>query len=586
LLTHLHHLVSGRAVAWLADLALESGTGQNNRWSPEDWDELRRKRGRIIAWAAKEGCMRAWLTFTSTLPHENLTPNNVDPRVIVGLTGLQAVVVASKFNYLELTEQDARRAVHYGVNELNGFPPWLSDLARSRPATVTAVLCECIEGEWNFPVNGKNIHQVMHKLVWTEMELSDLVTDKVWELIQISDPPHPIIHQLAATILIRSKRISKSSLVEVAHARMKNCPIKNHAFVLWAILLLQLNADMALDVLEEIGDAPGGLDNVVVGICAILGGRLPDNTTLIENPNYREPRNLRRFIPMVYRHVREAEDLHHEGGYSPTPRDNEQYFRESLLGLLVKSETSESTECLRNLLNHPTLTHLREWIDHLLHERLKRMADHPSWQPSDLRTFQGEHETEPKTDRELFVIGRKRLVEIKLDVEKAENSLRSELHQDYDEAELRKWLHRKLRERSRKRYNVPEEVEIDLEQRPDIRIENPKTNSVSIEVKWAGNWTFPKLVEGLEKQLIDQYLRAHNAHYGIYILGMIGSKNSWEDPENGPNMDFDTLVNKLQRRARELAISNSKVYDIEVISIDFRHPKQGKSTPRPRAGIS
>src|SRR5205823_12195825 len=90
------------------------------------------------------------------------------------------------------------------------------------------------------------------------------------------------------------------------------------------------------------------------------------------------------------------------------------------------------------------------------------------------------------------------------------------------EAELRKWLQRKLRERARGKYTVPQEAEIDLQQRPDLRLENPRTPAVSIEVKWAHNWSVSELIAGLTTQLADQYLRAHNAKYGIYVLGMIG----------------------------------------------------------------
>src|SRR5207253_10446161 len=62
---------------------------------------------------------------------------------------------------------------------------------------------------------------------------------------------------------------------------------------------------------------------------------------------------------------------------------------------------------------------------------------------------------------------------------------RSELRQGDSESQLRRWLTRKLNERARQRFTVPQEAVIDREERPDLRIENPKTAAVSVEVKWA-----------------------------------------------------------------------------------------------------
>src|SRR5256885_10748331 len=60
---------------------------------------------------------------------------------------------------------------------------------------------------------------------------------------------------------------------------------------------------------------------------------------------------------------------------------------------------------------------------------------------------------------------------------------------------LRRWLTRKLKERANKRYTIPQEEEIDQEQRPDLRAENPNTDPVSIELKWADKWTLPRSEE-------------------------------------------------------------------------------------------
>jgi hypothetical protein len=126
----------------------------------------------------------------------------------------------------------------------------------------------------------------------------------------------------------------------------------------------------------------------------------------------------------------------------------------------------------------------------------------------------------------------------------------------------------------RKGEGQSKEIEkIDQQERPDLRLENPRTGPVSIEIKWADNWTLPQLLERLENQLVGQYLRAHNSRYGIYFLGFIGKKQNWEEPTTGKQLTFDEVVNIVSGRAISLMQTNSKIAGLEVISIDFCQPE-------------
>jgi hypothetical protein len=230
-------------------------------------------------------------------------------------------------------------------------------------------------------------------------------------------------------------------------------------------------------------------------------------------------------------------------------------------------------EYLRELADDPAMANVRDWTLNILDKRLVNEADSDPWTPADIREFAEHHEVDPKNDRELFAIARKRLQVLKWNVEQSDNSARTELHKEYHEIELRRWLQRRLIERSQKRYTIPQEAEIDQQERPDLRLENPKTGPVSIEVKWADNWTLPQLLERLENQLVGQYLRAHNSRYGIYFLGFIGKKQYWEEPTTGKGLTFEEVVNIVRQRAIFLMQSNPKILGLEVVSIDFRQPE-------------
>ena len=197
--------------------------------------------------------------------------------------------------------------------------------------------------------------------------------------------------------------------------------------------------------------------------------------------------------------------------------------------------------------------------------------------PADLHSFAEQHEIDPKNDKELFAIARKRLQVLKWDVEQSDNSLRDELRRGDPEIHLRRWLQRKLNERSQKRYNIPQEEEIDLREKPDLRLENPKTDPISIEIKWADSWTLPQLLERLENQLVGQYLRAHNSRFGIFLLGFIGQKQHWDEPNTDKKLAFLEVVEIVKQRALSLMQINPKIAGLEVVSIDFCEPKRDKS---------
>lgn len=529
LMWNVRTLASGCRPDWLVRLCRETDEHGHSQLGVADWEVLRKKRNCIIAWAAKQGCKCAWRLYMPSLPHEAIS-NHIDNRLIVGLVGLQASVSDGELDFLTIRDEDTLQAVHYAVNEINGFAPWFLELARHRPGQVREVLIKCIQGEWLIPAEREHSYDVLHDLVWHGESLLPIVQETILALLRQRDPPNQLILRYALAVLMRQPEPPAELLATIAAERIRNLLPESPAFTLWLAIWLQLDAGRALDVMEQRLASTSDADQVTLRLCALLGGERIERGPIIPNPSYLNPRHLRRLIPLVYRHVRSSDDIERAGGgvYSSGDRDDAQRFRSNLLVRLSKNESPETVGVLREFRDDPALVHLRDWIEHLIEEWIVAHADMPEWNPSDIRSFEKNYEVDPITDRDLFRITQNRLRDIKNDVEKSDNSLREEVPIDGKEAVLRRWLARKLKERSYGRYIVPQEEEIDQQDKPDLRIENPKTAPVSIEIKWADNWTLAVLLERLENQLIGQYLRAHNSRYGVYLLGMIGRRGHWE----------------------------------------------------------
>jgi hypothetical protein len=574
LLRNLVRLASGDETQWLLWSINEAITGRSQR-SDINWNDVRKNRWRLIRWATRRGCKRAWRSFVPKLPHE-LEPMHTEQRTIVGLLGLQAEIADGEIDFLSLSEEEAKIAVRYAVNELNGFAPWLKELAKQRPEVVRHVVSECIRGEWGFKADREHTYEVMHDLVWHGDAFIHLLRETLLELLRSGDPPNYSILRYGLTILLNQKEPAISELKAIAGKRVRDYAPNEAGFILWLAVWLQIDAQPALIFLQKTLKTVAQPDHVMLRVCSALSGEYRDRSPVVPNPDYLRTDALRTFIPVVYSHIRPADDIERAGGgvYTPGERDHAQKYRNELLSRLATIEDSEATTILRGLAEKPVMAVHRDWILHLLDDRIERESELPPWNATDIRSFTEEHEIDPKTDRDLFKIAGKRLIEIKNDVEKSDNSLREEMHRDYKEPALRRWLARKLNERSRKRYTVPQEEEIDQQERPDLRIETPKTNPVSVEVKWADNWTLPQLLERLENQLLGQYLRAYNSRHGIYLLGTIGRKKHWQDPQGGEPLVFQEVVDIVKARARALVADRSGVEDIAVIDIDFSTPER------------
>jgi hypothetical protein len=129
-------------------------------------------------------------------------------------------------------------------------------------------------------------------------------------------------------------------------------------------------------------------------------------------------------------------------------------------------------------------------------------------------------------------------------------------------------------------FTVTPESTVDLNPRPDLRIEIPAVGAVPEEVKMANlsHWSADKLLERLEVQLVGQYLRASDINYGVYVIGNTDPGRWWKRPGDVAVIDFAGLISLLEARARELIAQHSEsVHGLSVVGIDFTDPRDQRA---------
>jgi hypothetical protein len=580
LITHLTGLRSGRHVGTLASLCREARHADqtSSALAATGWKALAGKGGRAVAMAARQGCIRFWPTYTPAMPHES-TNRFIENGLVVGLSGLATLWAENRLDVASFSRQDAERAARYAFAGRNTFSDWFSALIEHWPDVVRELLWSAIDHDWRHSEDGQPRFGELDHLVGGSahaIQLRALVCDDLCKRLLEDEPPRYSVLAKALMVSIQCRGLNRSRLAQLAadHAASPGQDIARQ--VLWLNLLLQTDAGLALDLLDDSLATNIQASRLVVELASALSDEDTGTGLRLESPDYLRACHLRRLIPTIYRYVRPWQDIHRASGraYSPGARDHAQRYRDHLLPKLASDTDPTALSVLRELIDEPDLFRERDWIRHLIDARAELAAEQPPWSCKNLQEFAQEHEHAPRTDYELFRLALSRLRDIKHSVEKARVSARTDVREGDPEDVLRSWLARELTSRSRDRYSVPQEEEIDLEKRPDLHLEAPGISPLPIEIKWADGATYgnaKKLLERLENQLFGDYLRAAESRFGIFLIGQVRSKR-WREPGTGASLDLEGLRALLQRRADALVEERRDVDAVEVVAIDFRRP--------------
>lgn len=548
----------------------------SSKWGGLVSSDIDEPYGPLIGQAVRAGLDKHWRDYWPPLPHEKSERNQTTAMTIHGLIALDIGWSAQGDTYFaQFTEEEAKRATRYALNELNGFPDWLASLAERHSLAVQSVFDEAINGEWsNTPADAQFGSETLSRLAWDDSSLPRLSVPVMRTLLQDSSTSNLKLLTHALRVVMKHDVEIRAWLPTLVHERLTGSSHTDESAWVWLTALMHLDADAAFVVLERWVEtiALGEASEIAQNLCASLANQRDDGITFSESDYFR-PAFLARFIPWVYRYVRPENDPVHEGVYSPTARDDAAHFRPRLVEFLVASDSADAETILHQLAGLPELAAQRDWFAAAIDRRRARRADNLRLQPADVFELRGQHERSPRTRSDLFQIALSRIVAFKDRVERAENSVRHEvvLH-EWKEKNYQLWIKGHLDHASCGRYTLPAEAEIDPGKFPDLRFENPEIDgAISVEVKVADAWSHRELTDALQDQLVGHYLRAPNANYGIYLLFHNGKKQHW-NPDVGPEKDWNGLLADLQSLVDQLLESRLDIERLLVIGIDARKP--------------
>lgn len=155
----------------------------------------------------------------------------------------------------------------------------------------------------------------------------------------------------------------------------------------------------------------------------------------------------------------------------------------------------------------------------LAKERAEKDSESAAWKPGEAAPFEKSAETEPRTPRDLQLVGLRRLADMQHDLHHDDFQQGETLAGLENEKVVQKWTADRLRLKQGRSYSVEREVHVADEKEPDIRLRAKATDaSVPIEIKVAESWKLEELEGALTNQLCEKYLRAKDGRHGILLL--------------------------------------------------------------------
>jgi len=533
-----------------------------------DWSGVARRYWPLVAWATLKGSDRCWRRFQLPLPFAREPPNSIHFAATPGLAYLDLKVSDSAF-WEGLTDPEVRNATCYAINEINGFAEWLPELYRLRQGVVGALLQEAVVGEYSFPPTREHVHHVTAALAAQDAapELVHAVGARVADLLRAGDPPHPAILRYCMRIVIQDLAMTREEAATLAQTRIVSYQPAQEQFVLWLTLWMQVNATAALNYVD--GLDPELRARMVATLCSGMVGDDVHSAISVSDPSYMEPAILRRFVPMALVVARTEPKMIPGQVVWGGPRDQSGRMSAYLLQKLAADPRPEALAVLKELHGSPDLQPERDWIGRLLTQRLLTDAETEALTPKEVADFASDIPQAPRNAGELYDRALDALDHIKYMVELSDDSWRHEVNPTWHETDLRGWLAGKFRQVGAGRYITTEEPEDAAGNRADIRILNASVpQNTTIELKWAGRWSYVQHLERLENQLCVQYLHGESRH-GIYLLVDHGdTPTSWGQTETGQNRTLDDLRATLEMHAAAMLAKYPGIRGLKVVSIN------------------
>jgi hypothetical protein len=564
--------------------SLSQATGEAGRYAIDSVAPLEPMLGPEATEAFRVGLIahsKAWKPWLRSA-RKNGELNQIRALDSMGVAGV-TLDAKSRSDWADrLDSLQARRAAGYATLELNGFPDWLTTLARAKPDDVRAVLSQEIAIELGRPVDGPRFG-VLQDIARGHSHIAELMAPFVLEELERRPTLAAAFLSPALNIVKRGAAAERDRLKALTLERFSTATVP-------AIGSLYIAAAFALDggaatsaLLVKLNTLTEGEQVALVQrvLPHVFGEDSSLDGTMLQHLPFD---SLERLVRLAYQMIRIEDDNKHSGvmAYSPDSRDHAESARSEAFGRLVNAPGRAAFDAIQRLGQVRDFPVSKARLHDLAVERAAKDSEAAEWKPGEALAFERSAETEPQTPRDLQLVALRRLTDMQHDLHHDDFQQGETLANLPSERAVQNWTADRMRLKQGRSYSVEREVHVAGEKEPDIRLRAKATDaSVPIEIKVAESWTLEDLEKALKIQLCGQYLRARDSRHGILLLVHQKARpQGWRNARDGTVLTFSDVVKHL--RAMAVALSGRALDapqpEIAVVDVSSFRSEEG-ATP-------
>ena len=550
-----------------------------NNWNKE---KLKQAFGTEVAERAEVEFRAFWRKSPPTLWSERGASggNNIPQDWILGLLGVSAEASHSGWEK-GLTPKDASTAAGYATIELNGFAPFLTDLAVSHPSEVETIIGEEVIAELSVGDKHESL-PTLQNLSHADNKLKRLIVPRLIE--GLAFVPHMLtadnetkwpdhLDRLLRILAEADNDSDRQEIADECFQRYEANPDGPLA-TMWLLGLFQFDPLRGTDALiSTLSDSSNPADRTwgEKMFAALFGG--PGPVLPVVEDRTECARMLGRLVRNAYAFVRREEDIVHKSqkAYTPGARDSAQTARNHLLSRLLETPGPEANRILLELADEAEFAHFPDRLRMLVRRKAAAECDLSPLDPADIVALENGLEAPVRNADGLFSVMMDRLEDLAHDLRHHEFSDLKTVQGIIEESEMRRTLAMRLDAKANGIYKLAQEEEIVDEKRTDIRFFSAtSSHKAVIEIKIADNrWSLKQLEKALKNQLVGRYLRHENCKRGCLLLTYAGRRQYWIHPECGKRLSPVDGIDFLREKAKEIEKTSSSDVHLKVFLLDL-----------------
>ena len=533
---------------------------------------------RDIADRLRRGMMERWRTIHPPLEHER----PADERGTFYYSWHFALAClyaeAEDPNWARvLTVAETAQAARIATVKLNGLPHWLADLARTAPVTVEQTLGPDLsagleeEKSWSSYLQALRDadpclrHLFIPRIVDWLISFTDRKVDGA-----ASEHATNLLRQ-ALHVLLADDDSGLKILLETTAVRALSGAMDDTSAITWAQVLMRLNPEQGTTELERLFGSTLALNKAIKEswIASLFGDRHGSGIPVDLGAVGFSPALLLRLVLLAYAHIRQADDIHHEGTFSPDTRDDAQTGRSALLSALLDREGLDAWQAKLQLADDPLLVHFRDRALALAREKSAAEADSMSFTEAEATAVLTRLETAPKTREDMFAVMSDRLYDLEdmLLTDASPRELWAKVDKEYL---LRREIARAFEQKANGIYVVDQEAVTADEKETDIRLfSTASAQQGVIELKRAEGFSGKVLFDTISDQLANRYLAPENRRAGFLVI-TLASDRKFEHPDTAVRLTADAFLALLRTEAERVEQHLGFAVRIGVRILDLR----------------